>query len=82
MNGFEFIKEYAKLDNIKPSTKLFILSSTCDPSEIARAENNNYVTSFIEKTLTGEKLAEIINTHQIAPMYPTINGINSKPLSA
>ena len=76
MNGFEFIKEYAKLDNIKPSTKLFILSATCNPSEIARAENNKYVTKFIEKTLTGEKLADIVNAHQIEPMYHTINGPN------
>lgn len=82
INGFEFIKEYAQLDNIKPSTKLFILSSTCDPSEIARAENNKHVTKFIEKTLTGEKLADIINNHQIAPMYPTSNGLNSNTLSA
>ena len=82
MNGFEFIKEYAKLDNLKPSTKLFILSATCDPSEIARAENNQYVTKFIEKTLTGEKLAEIVNKHQVAPMYPTNNGLNSNTLSA
>jgi CheY-like chemotaxis protein len=75
MNGFEFIKEYAQLDNLKPSTKLFILSATCDPSEIARAENNQYVTKFIEKTLTGEKLAEIVSNHQIAPMYNTgLNG--------
>ncbi len=81
-NGFEFIKEYAQLDNIKPSTKLFILSATCDPSEIARAENNKYVTKFIEKTLTGEKLADIINNHQIAPMYPTNSGLNSNTLSA
>jgi CheY-like chemotaxis protein len=74
MNGFEFIKEYAKLDNIKPSTKLFILSSTCDPSEIARAESNKYVTKFIEKTLTGEKLADIVHNHQMRPMYDIIAG--------
>lgn len=82
MNGFEFIKEYAMLNNIKPTTKLFILSATCDPSEIARAENNKYVTRFIEKTLTGEKLADIVNNHQVAPMYPTNNGLNSNTLSA
>lgn len=76
MNGFDFIKEYAKLDNLKPSTKLFILSATCDPSEIARAENNKYVTKFIEKTLTGEKLADIINNHQMRPMYDSITGVN------
>ncbi len=82
MNGFEFIKEYALLNNIKPTTKLFILSATCDPSEIARAENNKYVTKFIEKTLTGEKLADIVNNHQVAPMYPNNNGLNSNTLSA
>lgn len=82
MSGFEFIKEYAELDNLKPSTKLFILSSTCDPSEIARAENNKYVTKFVEKTLTSEKLADIVNNHQIAPMYPIISGVNSNTLSA
>ncbi len=82
MNGFEFIKEYAMLNNIKPTTKLFILSATCDPSEIARAENNKYVTRFIEKTLTGEKLADIVNNHQVAPMYPTNTGLNSNTLSA
>ena len=83
MNGFEFIKEYVKLDNIEPSTKLFILSATCNPSDIARAENNKYVTKFIEKTLTGEKLADIVNTHQIEPMYHAINDPNaSNQLSA
>jgi len=82
MDGFEFIKEYAKLENTKPSTKLFILSATCNPSDIARAENNKYVTKFIEKTLTGEKLADIVNTHQIEPMYPTNGTSTSNQLSA
>ncbi|GAB2984627.1 hypothetical protein GCM10027049_23230 [Mucilaginibacter puniceus] len=80
MDGFEFIKEYIKLDNVNPATELFILSATCNPSDIARAENNKYVTRFIEKTLTGEKLADIVNNHQVAPMYHTMNnpdGANS-----
>lgn len=73
MNGFQFLNEYADLDIIKDNTKIFVLSTSCNPRDKADLENYKYVTKFIEKTLTDEKLLEIINTYCMTPLHHTIN---------
>src|SRR4051812_10225596 len=39
MDGFKFLKEYAKIDS-KENTEIFMLSSSCNPRDIENAENS------------------------------------------
>lgn len=60
MNGFEFlqkIKEINSGDNA--NLKIYILSSSLDPSDLKKIEGNNLVTKFIGKPLTVRVLEEI-----------------------
>jgi CheY-like chemotaxis protein len=65
MDGFQFLIEYANLSIIKDNTKLFVLSTSLNPADLHRAEHSPYVTKFIEKTLTWDKLQAIIDTYCI-----------------
>ena len=60
MGGFEFLQEYDKLkiDN-KQAIKIFMLSSSLDPTDLKKSTNNKYITSFIHKPLTQKSLDDI-----------------------
>ena len=60
MNGFEFLEKYAKLDLNKESVKIFTLSSSLNPLDIDRANQSPYISKYIQKTLTEEKLQELM----------------------
>lgn len=59
MDGWEFLEALEKL-NITHKFKIFISSSSIDPSDIQRAAKNPHIISFIDKPLNPNKL-EIIN---------------------
>jgi CheY-like chemotaxis protein len=59
MDGFEFLKEYDKLDIKKEGVKVFLLSSSFDPTDIKRSTDNKYITQFIHKPLTHKILEEL-----------------------
>ncbi len=60
MDGLEFLDEFAKLDiPIPDKCKVFMLSSSINPSEIQKAKNHNKVCDFISKPLTVNKLQAI-----------------------
>ncbi|RVU01329.1 response regulator [Mucilaginibacter limnophilus] len=59
MSGFEFLQEYDKLDIDKKSIKIFMLSSSLDPTDIRKSTANKYITQFIHKPLTFQVLEEI-----------------------
>ncbi|RYZ92687.1 MAG: response regulator [Sphingobacteriaceae bacterium] len=59
MTGFEFLQEYEKLNIDKTNIKIFMLSSSLDPTDLRRSSDNKYVTQFIHKPLTFEVLEEI-----------------------
>lgn len=60
MGGFEFLQEYDKLDiEHKQSIKIFMLSSSLDPTDLRKSTNNKYITSFIHKPLTQKTLDDI-----------------------
>ncbi len=59
MNGFEFLQEYDKLNINKANTKIFMLSSSLDPTDIKKSFDNKYITQFIHKPLTKQVLEEI-----------------------
>ena len=59
MDGFEFLQEYDKLDINKAGIKIFLLSSSFDPTDIKRSLDNKYITQFIHKPLTHQVLDEL-----------------------
>lgn len=60
MNGFEFLQEYDLIDvDNKENVKIFMLSSSLDPTDLKRSEDNKYITQFLYKPLTHKTLEEI-----------------------
>lgn len=59
MSGFEFLDAYDKLNIDKTDTKIFLLSSSFDPTDIKRSSDNKYITHFIHKPLTRQILEEL-----------------------
>jgi CheY-like chemotaxis protein len=52
MNGLDFLEEFDKLsEKFKKEIQIYVLSSTLDPDEIKRINENNYVTEFLNKPL-------------------------------
>ncbi|QQL49955.1 response regulator [Mucilaginibacter ginkgonis] len=60
MNGFDFLREYDKL-NIpeKKTIKIFMLSSSLDPNDVKKSSQNRYIKQFIYKPITHNILAEL-----------------------
>ena len=57
MDGFEFLREFAKLNpNVKSKCSIFMLSSSIDQRDIERAKKNPHVVDFITKPLSMDKL--------------------------
>ena len=64
MNGWEFIDEYRKLDDIrKKHTVLVILSNSTNPDDVNKAAQIKEVTNFILKPLNSLKLKEIMERY-------------------
>jgi CheY-like chemotaxis protein len=60
MGGFEFLQEYDKIDiSNKNAIRIFMLSSSLDPTDLKKSVNNKYITNFIHKPLTQKALDEI-----------------------
>ena len=59
MDGFEFLQEYDKLDIAKDGVKIFMLSSSLDPTDLRRSLANKYITQFLHKPLTKKILEEL-----------------------
>ena len=59
MDGFEFLEAFNRLDNgIKDSCSIMMLSTSLDPEDHLKADNNPLVKKFLNKPLS----KEIINT--------------------
>ncbi len=59
MNGFEFLQAFEKLNIEKDAIKIFMLSSSLDPTDIKQSFDNKHVTQFIHKPLTKKILEEL-----------------------
>ena len=62
MSGFEFMEEYAKLiDALEglDKTRVIMLSTSINPSDIERANSNPLIEQFIDKPLTAQHLEEL-----------------------
>ncbi len=60
LSGWEFLERFEMLDDIiKKQLKIYILSSSVDPRDKARAGANKNVVDYIVKPLTTEIVLEI-----------------------
>lgn len=59
MDGFEFLQAYDTLTIDKTGIKVFMLSSSLDPTDIKRSFDNKYITQFLHKPLTKKILEEL-----------------------
>ena len=60
MDGFEFLVQYDTLpEDLKKKTQIFMLSSTLDPNDLKRADENCYVKKLFSKPLTVSQFKEL-----------------------
>lgn len=60
MNGFEFVEAFKTLnEDIKSKCAIYILSSSFNPVEIKRANDDPCIKAFIEKPLTADMVSVI-----------------------
>lgn len=61
MDGWQFLDEFVKINpKIGKKITVFICSSSISPDDVARAKSINAVSDFIIKSMTKDKLIEII----------------------
>ena len=63
MNGFDFIEAYKEI-GIPGDTKIYMLSSSVDPADHKRVAEDPYITEFIQKNLTPEKLFALLELNK------------------
>lgn len=60
MNGFQFLKEFDKLHNIKENNiKIYMLSSSTNSQDIENANSEKSCTGFLNKPLTVQNMNNI-----------------------
>jgi len=60
MSGFEFLEAYAQFPpDLKGQCSVFVVSSSIDDNDIARADDDKNVVAFREKPITKEFLLSI-----------------------
>ena len=60
MDGWEFLSELEKIDtDIKSKTAIYLLTSSIDDRDIARAKKINLVKDYVVKPVDDEKLKKI-----------------------
>lgn len=66
MNGFEFLEEYAKLEeSMKASTVVVMLTTSLHPRDVERADLFPELKAYINKPLTKEEIVGIVETVDI-----------------
>ncbi len=61
MNGWEFLEEFYALDeNLINKINVIILSSSDDPRDLNRFENNKKLSGFLRKPLNKEVLDSVL----------------------
>ena len=57
MDGFQFLEEFERLsDAIKEETKIVMLTSSMNPSDLGRAKKSKYVIKYLNKPLGFDNL--------------------------
>ncbi|WP_276166826.1 response regulator [Zobellia alginiliquefaciens] len=61
MDGFQFLKEYSKIEaSLAKQIAIYMVSSSVDPEDIERAKNYPSVVDYISKPLKSDKLQMLI----------------------
>ena len=61
VDGWMFLDDYADIKSqIPKSMRIYMVSSSIDPRDIARAKENRYVSDYVIKPVTREKFLELI----------------------
>jgi len=60
MTGFEFLEEYDKLSIAnKQDIKIYMLSSSLDPTDMQKSVVNKYISNYIHKPITHKALDDL-----------------------
>jgi two-component system chemotaxis response regulator CheY len=61
VDGWMFLEDYAKLTASlsKPAT-IYMVSSSIDPRDIARAKSNGHIADYVVKPVTSDKFAALL----------------------
>jgi CheY-like chemotaxis protein len=63
MDGFEFLFHYDKLpDDLKKKTQIYMISSSLDPNDLKRANENCYVKKLFSKPLSVIQFQEMVQS--------------------
>ena len=62
MNGWEFLEALEAMNRIVTPPTILMLSTSLNPVDQARAEDNEIVSGFIKKPLTSEQLLSTLKT--------------------
>ena len=60
MDGWQFLDEFTSIPNDKKIT-IYIVSSSIDPQDIARAKEYDTISNYLVKPITSEKLQSILS---------------------
>lgn len=64
MNGWEFIEEYNQLaEDVIAHTRLFILTTSNNPTDVEKSKEVKGVSSFIKKPLSKQDLDNILKVY-------------------
>jgi CheY-like chemotaxis protein len=62
IDGFGFLEEYEKLpDSVKQNCIIMMLTTSLNPTDHERANNNPYVNRFLNKPLDKDKIESLIS---------------------
>jgi CheY-like chemotaxis protein len=72
MTGWEVLDKFRDIRQIiQESMSIYLVSSSVDENDKQRANQNPFVTEYIEKPLTAKKIREIVELHtENAPPVP------------
>ncbi len=60
MDGFQFIDDFMRMTNrFKVNTRIIMLSSSINPTDLEKAKKNKFITRYVNKPLTEKILAEL-----------------------
>ena len=60
MDGWQFLDEFTSIPNEKKIT-IYIVSSSIDPQDVARAKEYDTISNYLVKPITSEKLQSILS---------------------
>lgn len=63
MNGWEFLEEYTKITKKAQANSIIMLTTSLDPDDKLKAQNEFNVNDFINKPLSMKAIDELVNKH-------------------